>query len=217
VPALNPSYVGPREDILAMLPDRLSRFLDVGCSVGTLGEAVKQQRGAWVTGIEMDEPMARLARERIDRVIVSDVEGLDLAACAIDGAFDCICFADVLEHLCDPWKALQRMTEKLLAPGGSVVASIPNIRHHSTIANLIFRGYWPYRDRGIHDRTHMRFFTLRNIVELFESAGLRVEKVSRNYRLIERPSRINRIAPAFALPGLREFLAFQYLIRARRN
>ena len=71
------------------------------------------------------------------------------------------------------------------------------------------------RDRGIHDRTHLRFFTRRNVVELFRSAGLEIESVDAKYRLVERPHRINRFAKYFALPGLRGFLAFQYLVTAR--
>ena len=56
-----------------------------------------------------------------------------------------------------------------------------------------------------------------NIRELFGSAGLSIRQVDRNYRLIERPHRLNRIAPAFALPGLRELIAFQYLVQAGRE
>ena len=98
-----------------------------------------------------------------------------------------------------------------------VVASLPNIRHYTTIRTLMFQGYWPYRARGIHDRTHLRFFTLRNIRELFASSGLSIRKLDRNYRIIERPHRLNRIAPLLALPLLREFFAFQYLVQAGRN
>lgn len=213
--ALNPSYVGPRDDILALVPPDARRVLDVGCSVGTLGESIKRRNGAWVTGVEMDPAMGELAGKRLDRVIISDVEALDAAECADGTPFDCICLADILEHLRDPWEILDELAA-VLAPGGTVVASIPNIRHHSTIANLLFRGYWPYRDRGIHDRTHLRFFTLRNVRELFSGAELEILQVRRKYRLIERPSRINRVSRYFAVPPLRDLLAFQYLVQARK-
>jgi hypothetical protein len=71
-------------------------------------------------------------------------------------------------------------------------------------------------ERGIHDKTHLRFFTRKNIVELFAGAGFQIDKTEINYRLIEQPHAANRYAKYFALPGLREFLAFQYLVRARR-
>lgn len=213
--AHNPSYVGPRDDILALVPAGARRVLDVGCSVGTLGDAIKRRNGAWVTGVEMDPEMAELARSRLDRVVVGDVEALDLEACSEGTPFDCICLADVLEHLRDPWRVLAELTEGLV-PGGTVVASIPNIRHYSTLASLLFRGYWPYRERGIHDRTHLRFFTLRNIRELFSGAGLEVNRVQRKYRILERPSRINRVSRFVALPPFRDLWTFQYLVRATK-
>jgi 2-polyprenyl-3-methyl-5-hydroxy-6-metoxy-1,4-benzoquinol methylase len=212
----NPSYTGPRQDILRLVPRGTKRVLDVGCSVGTLGQALRERDGAEVTGIELDPQMGAQARARLNEVHIGSVENEALIAQLGDREFDCIVFADLLEHLTDPWIALQRFVPRL-APDGVVVASLPNIRHYTTIRTLLFQGYWPYRDRGIHDRTHLRFFTLRNIRELFSSAGLSIRELDRNYRIIERPHRLNRWAPALALPGLREFVAFQYLVQAGRS
>ena len=211
----NPSYVGPRQDILRLVPPGVKRVLDVGCSVGTLGRALRE-RGAEVTGIEIDPRMAAAARERLNEVHIASVEDAALFERLGERPFDCIIFADLLEHLVDPWTALDRFVERL-APDGVIVASLPNIRHYTTIRTLLFQGYWPYRDRGIHDRTHLRFFTLRNIRELFASSGLTIRKIDRNYRIIERPHRLNRFAPVLALPLLRELLAFQYLVQAGRG
>ena len=211
----NPSYVGPRRDVMKLVPEGVKRVLDVGCSNGTLGQALKQRDGAHVTGIELDEAMGVEARRRLDAVHVASVDDDALFEALGDRTFDCVIFADLLEHLVDPWTTLGRFVERL-EPDGVVVASLPNIRHFTTIRTLLFQGYWPYRDRGIHDRTHMRFFTLRNIRELFESAGLTIRQVDRNYRLIERPHRFNRFAPLLAWPVLRELIAFQYLVQAGR-
>jgi len=211
----NPSYVGPREDILRLVPAGVSRVLDVGCSVGTLGLALRE-RGARVTGVELDPRMGAAARQRLDEVHIGSVEDEALFEGLGESTFDCIIFADLLEHLIDPWSALERFAERL-APDGVVVASLPNIRHYTTIRTLLFQGYWPYRDRGIHDRTHLRFFTLRNIRELFDSSGLTIRKLDRNYRIIERPHRLNRLAPLLGLPLLRELFAFQYLVQAGRG
>jgi len=213
----NPSYVGARDDILALVPRAARRVLDVGCSAGALGASIRREIGARVVGVELDPEMARVAAEKLDRVVVGNAEQLDFDALAAEGPFDCICFADVLEHLRDPWTLLRESSTRLLAPDGVVLASLPNIRHHSTLTNLLVRGRWPYRERGIHDRTHLRFFTLSNIRDLFAGAGLEIVTLRRKYRLVERPSRINRVAPLFALPGLRPFLTFQYLVRAARR
>ncbi len=211
----NPSYVGPRQDILRLVPLGVKRVLDVGCSVGTLGQALRE-RGVEVTGIEIDPRMAAEARKHLNEVHIASVEDEALFERLGDRSFDCIIFADLLEHLVDPWTALKRFVERL-APDGVVVASLPNVRHYTTIRTLLFQGYWPYRDRGIHDRTHLRFFTLRNIRELFASSGLSIRRLDRNYRIIERPHRLNRFAPLLGLPPLRELFAFQYLVQAGRD
>lgn len=208
----NPAYVGPREDILRLVPEDARSVLDVGCSVGTLGRALRE-RGARVVGLELDAAMAEEARAVLDEVHVGSVEDPQLLARLGDARFDCIVFADLLEHLVDPWGALRHFAGHLTEEG-VVVASLPNIRHYTTIRTLLFQGDWPYRDRGIHDRTHLRFFTLRNVRELFDSAGLSIRRVNRNYRLIERPHRLNRVAPLLALPLLRDLIAFQYLVQA---
>ena len=210
----NPSYVGRRSDVERLLPPGVHSVLDVGCSVGALGASIKASTGAQVTGIEYSPAMAAEAEKVLDRVFVGDATAV-IDGTALEGMqFDAIIFADVLEHLPDPWLVLRRAV-RLLSPGGRIIASLPNIRHLSTIYHLVVLGYWPYRDRGIHDRTHLRFFTRRNVLELFRSANLEIESVDAKYRLVERPHRINRFAKYFALPGLRGFLAFQYLVTAR--
>ena len=85
---------------------------------------------------------------------------------------DCLVFGDVLEHLVDPWAALTRLS-RLVREGGQVLACIPNVQHYSVIVNLL-RGKWDYQDEGLLDRTHLRFFTLSGIQDLFAKAGLRV-------------------------------------------
>lgn len=209
----NPAYVGARDDIEALL-DAPRTVLDVGCSVGTLGASIKARTGARVVGIEMSEPMGAQAGERLDEVFVGDAERLMAEGALAGRRFDTIIFADVLEHLVDPWRML-RSAVALLEPGGSIIASIPNVRHLSTIWDLTVNGRWPMRDRGIHDRTHLRFFTRADIIDLMTGVGLHCDEIRANYRLLERPHDINRHARRFAFPGLREFLAFQYLVRAR--
>ena len=210
----NPSYAGQRPDIERLIPPEAELILDVGCSTGILGAAVKAKTGAQVFGIELSEEMANEAIERIDKVFVGDATEIILRGELNGYYFDAIIFADVLEHLIDPWATLSAAVTHLNSRG-IVIASIPNIRHINTIYNLLVKGYWPYRDRGIHDRTHLRFFTKKNIDELFEYAGLSIDIVETNYRLLEIPHRINRFARFLALPGIRTFHAFQYLIRAR--
>lgn len=210
----NQSYVGPREDILALVPETATRVLDLGCSTGTLGQQVKQRNDAVVVGVELDSEMAEVARNRLDQVHVGDVEQMNLSEVLEIGYFDCVVFGDVLEHLRDPWAVLCSAQE-LLSKDGAVVASIPNVRHYSTIVSLVV-GSWPYRERGIHDKTHLRFFALKNIRELFAQAGLQITQLHRKYRILEHPHMINRYSKYLALGPLREFLTFQYLVTAQK-
>jgi 2-polyprenyl-3-methyl-5-hydroxy-6-metoxy-1,4-benzoquinol methylase len=89
------------------------------------------------------------------------------------GYFDCIVFNDVLEHLMDPWKVLSD-SKKLLAPGGCVVASIPNMRFYDVLKQLIVNKQWQYKEAGIMDFTHIRFFTVESIRDMFVKSGYRV-------------------------------------------
>lgn len=210
----NPSYVGRRVDIERLVSPDARAVLDVGCSTGALGAAIKARTGAQVFGIELSQEMAQVASAHLDKILVGDAVEIILQGKLQDLQFDTIIFADVLEHLADPWAVLKGVVRYLEA-GGIIIASIPNVRHISTIYNLVVKGCWPYRDRGIHDRTHLRFFTKKNIVELFESTGFSIDRIEANYRIIERPHRLNRFARFLAISGLKSFLAFQYLIRAR--
>jgi len=211
----NRSYIGIRWDILELVPVNVKKVLDVGCSIGTIGEALKQKiEGAEVVGIEFDAQMAEVAKSKLSKVITADVEKINLSEHFPSRYFDCIIFADILEHLRNPWDVL-KSSVSVLSDNGLVIMSIPNVCHYSTIFQLIFKGYWPYRDRGIHDRTHLRFFTLKNIKEMLKYANLEPVKIKKRYRIIEAGHWLNVFSILFALPVINRFLTFQYLVCAK--
>ncbi len=170
-------YEQVRPEVAALVPPECRRVLEVGCGAGELGRLLRT-RGYHVTGIELVPEMAERARRGLDRVETADVES--------DGfpfppaSFDAIVFADVLEHLVDPWRVLREAAD-VLADGGVVVASIPNVQNLDVLRRLL-RGRWDYRERGILDRGHLRFFTLHTIRDLFTQAGLTLEHVGHRYR-----------------------------------
>jgi methionine biosynthesis protein MetW len=208
------AYENPRPEVQALVPASARRILDVGCSSGALGEALKARQGAEVVGIELDPVYAADARARLDRVICTDVEVLAAGAREL-GSFDCVIAADVLEHLRDPWTVLSALAGRL-RPGGTAVVSLPNVRYWETFRALGLRGRWPRRDEGIFDRTHLRWFALADARELLEQAGLRVTEVAPQYRL--RPSDW-RSAPQgarFARTPLAPFFVFQYVLAGVR-
>ncbi|MSR46793.1 MAG: glycosyltransferase [Planctomycetes bacterium] len=161
-----------RPEVRALVPSAARRVLDVGCGAGALGAALQFERPhVEVTGIELDPRAAARASESLARVLTGDA--LARLAELTDQSFDVVLFADLLEHLADPEVALTQ-ARRLLAPGGSVIASLPNVRHWSVVRQLL-EGEFRYEPAGILDRTHLRFFTRQSAQRLFEASGFAVE------------------------------------------
>jgi len=218
--AHDPFYFGhTRPEVLALVPPTARRVLDIGCGAGRLGEAIKTRQQAEVAGIELDEAAAAVARLRLDHVIVGDIE--QVAPDFPSGSFDAIVCADVLEHLREP-DGLLRKARSWLAPDGRLVASIPNVRHNSVVRSLL-EGNWTYEPAGLLDRTHLRFFTRREIEKLFYRAGFVIDELRWVGSPADDPSerqpgevwagrlRISGLSGADA----DEFYAYQYLAVAR--
>jgi 2-polyprenyl-3-methyl-5-hydroxy-6-metoxy-1,4-benzoquinol methylase/glycosyltransferase involved in cell wall biosynthesis len=223
---LNPDYapIGLLEMIQA--PPR--KVLDVGCFCGGTGRYLKRRfPGCHVTGVEMLEPAARLAAEVYDTVLLATLESLDFEAEGLTaGSFDAIVLADVLEHLFNPWQALVRL-RPLLAPGGALYVSLPNVRNLKLMSDLA-RGAFDYAGAGILDVTHVRFFTRKTATEMLRQTGfvvedLRINPDSRLAAVFEGKdlSQLHRVElNGLTLTDLRhedvlELLALQLFFRAR--
>jgi O-antigen biosynthesis protein len=165
--------------LIAELVGRDKRVLDVGCAEGDLADLLAKH-GCRVTGVEVDPEAARQAEGRLERVIVGEVELLDLRAELGDEAFDVLVFGDVLEHLKDPLRALKNL-EPFLRPEGYVIASIPNATHGSVRLALI-QGKLPYGHLGSPDDAHPRFFTWEGVEQLFNDAGFLTAELRRTSR-----------------------------------
>lgn len=188
-------------DVLDRIPLSARLVVDVGCGDGALGMLYKERNPrARVIGIERDPDAARLAATRLDHVVCTDVE-VNPMAIAAAGAPDCIVYGDVLEHLRDPW-GLLKAHAAALAPGGQIVASIPNLEHWSFAARLL-RGDWAYEPSGLFDRTHLRWFTLRGIEQALREAGL--HPFDAMPRIFDEPAQkafVQTIAPALNALGI---------------
>ena len=150
--------------------------LEVGCATGYFTRALAE-RGCKVVGMELDPGAAAVAEQWAERVVVGNVNEPALWDLVDDESFDVITFGDVLEHLQDPLAVL-RVARNKLKPSGFIVTSLPNVAHGDVRLSLL-HGSFPYRDTGLLDRTHIRFFTLQTIRELFYDAGLVVVDTKR--------------------------------------
>jgi 2-polyprenyl-3-methyl-5-hydroxy-6-metoxy-1,4-benzoquinol methylase len=160
---------GSTHNLVVDLVPPKSRVLEFGCATGYMSEVLASRRGCSVVGIEVAPAAAEVARGRCEKVLVGDAETMDLSEALGRDRFDAILFADVLEHLRDP-AALLKAVRPFLAKGGSVIASIPNIAHGSVRLALL-HGEFRYRELGLLDNTHLRFFTRESVQDLFEESG----------------------------------------------
>jgi predicted TPR repeat methyltransferase len=207
-PHNRPNYETPRPDVTALVPEDAKRILDLGCSTGAVGAALKQRQDATVVGVELSEEFAAIARTRLDRVVVADVEAFAAGDPPDEAPFDCLVAADVLEHLVDPW-ATMRGAVRFLRPGGRVVVSVPNVFYWKTLIKATARRRWPRDDEGIFDRTHLRWFGPEDIADLLREAGLEVLTISPSYWAMERWM---GVVKTLAHTPLRDYLPAQTLV-----
>lgn len=148
--------------------------LEVGSGPGSITRYLKDPGRCRITAIEIDPTAAALVAPYCESVLHSDLNDpawIDKLA-SYAGAFDVVVAADVLEHLYDPWRALRQM-QRLLRSDGYVVVSLPHAGHNAVVASLL-NADLEYREHGLLDRTHIRFFGVQNIQSLFDDAGYRI-------------------------------------------
>lgn len=191
------------------------RVLDIGAGGGGIGRAIRERAPSELVAIEVDDRSHALLAETYDLVIpsIAPLKGR---------TFDWIILLDVLEHMANPQEFVDSLRE-LLAPGGKIIASVPNIAHWSVRVPLFFWGSFEYQSRGIMDKTHLQFFTRGSFARLFARL--------RNCRLVEASASIEpfefilpkwmtnnplyrgliplRLLLARSLPGL---MAYQHLV-----
>ncbi|MBF0380628.1 MAG: class I SAM-dependent methyltransferase [Magnetococcales bacterium] len=217
-------YNSARVEMLSLIPQGSRRILDVGCGAGELGKGCKELCGAeYVVGIEYNKQAAELAQNSLDKVIQGDVETLELPFA--QGFFDCIIYADILEHLINPDVVLKKHVAHL-APNGKIVASIPNVRYFAVLSQLV-DGHWTYEEQGILDRDHLRFFTLKEMLALFADAGLKPGFIGDNVKDLynklkpdEFPAdlRLGRLTiSGLSEQEFRDLFVFQYLLVMERG
>lgn len=204
-------------------------FLEFGCGSGAMAVAVRDRlaRPLRYVGVDIEAAALERSGDALDLAIRCNLDEVgrwdaDPQLGQLAGSrFDHIIFGDVLEHLRDPQRLLDEAAQRL-APGGTVLACIPNVQHWSVFIQLV-RGSWPREDGGLFDRTHLRWFALADMQELMRHAGLAVEKViPRVFNEEQGRDVLEYLEPLAMWAGvdveqfMRQGLALQYVIVARQ-
>jgi 2-polyprenyl-3-methyl-5-hydroxy-6-metoxy-1,4-benzoquinol methylase len=162
----------PRTMIAAWVPPG-ARVLEVGPGDGVVGAWLAAHKGCSVVGVEYVPEAAQAAAVHFAHMITGSIEDTRVRAQVRSLApYDAIIFADVLEHLVDPWGVLREL-RPLLSPDGHVLLSVPNIAHWTARAKLLV-GRFDYTDGYLMDRTHLRWFTWKSARELAAGSGYRI-------------------------------------------
>lgn len=204
---ISPYYELLRRDTIAAVPSTAKRVLSVGCAAGKT-EEVLIKKGIEVVGVELNPKAAKLARERGLTVLEGDASEIDVGNAG--ELYDCIIYADILEHLSDPVAVVKRHVKKL-RPDGIVYVCVPNFRHYSVFWQLFIRGRVNYVDAGILDRTHRRITTRKMVLEWFELAGIELV----NFKYIMHRRR-DKLASACLFGLAKEFIAGQIGLVGRK-
>jgi 2-polyprenyl-3-methyl-5-hydroxy-6-metoxy-1,4-benzoquinol methylase len=199
-----------RHYMLPLVPAGSQKILEVGCADGAFARTLRgflSEPEIWA--VEFNEYHAEAARQVVDKLIIGDIckelENLP------QNHFDLIIFNDVLEHLIDPYGLLIDI-KPLLADGGLVLASLPNVRYWRNLYNLVFKKQWKYEDSGILDRTHLRFFTESSMRELFVDQGYEVVRFEGFNKT--KKSRMKKLN-AITFGWLEDTLYQQFMISAK--
>jgi SAM-dependent methyltransferase len=221
-------------DLLRLIPPDARVVVEIGCGAGALAEAYRRVNPeVCYLGIEKHPEAAQAAGSagRLDRVAVVDAETIEPDDLGLpepdrqartDRGVDCLIFGDVLEHLVDPWSVLARLS-RWVREEGQVLACIPNVQHYSVLVKLLY-GQWEYQDEGLLDRTHLRFFTLQGIQDLFRRAGLQVVEIRPRWWPSHEFDQFQQVmAPLVRTLGIDpgtfayQTRAVQYIVRAVRT
>ncbi len=206
-----PDYYDRRRiDLFALCPEISGSVLDVGCGSGATMQHLLEMGVQDVHGVEYCESACNLAQEKGLRVVRADIEKDPLPF--LEKSFDFIIFGDVLEHLYDPWKTLVRF-KSFLKDEGVVLASIPNIKNYRILKKMIFRDEFSYTDSGILDFTHIRFFTKKESIKMFESCSFEIFKTE----YTKKNHKFWKILHAIFGDVVMQFWAIQFLYYVKKK
>ncbi|HEY8063944.1 MAG TPA: class I SAM-dependent methyltransferase [Methylosinus sp.] len=160
-----------RGEIIALIPERRRRILEIGCGAGIFAASIEGAEEIW--GIEPTAHAAEQAAGRLFKVICAP---FDIAKSKLsEQYFDIIICNDVIEHMHDHDLFFEEI-KKFISPGGVLIGSIPNVRYYNNLYNILFHKEWSYADSGILDKSHLRFFTEISLLKCLSAHQFDIER-----------------------------------------
>ena len=208
-------YSNVRLDLLKFLPSNSKqKVLEVGAGGGHTLRYIKENNlASYACGVELFEfKDSNQNHASIDQFVIANIEKKDLKLS--QNAFDVIILADVLEHLEDPWDVLKYL-EQFLTDGGYFLVSLPNIREINALQKIVFKGSFAYTDHGVLDKTHLRFFCKKNMMELLTSPNRQIEEYSASLKMRDG-NRKRKLFNLLTFNCFEEFLSVQYFFKVKR-
>lgn len=209
-------YSGTRSDIISFLKNGAQKsVLEIGAGGGDSLCYIKENGLAQeVVGVELFELKdSNQNNSKIDKFIISNIENQDLEL--EESYFDIIILADILEHLVDPWKAVEYIS-KFLKVGGRIIASLPNVRDYKTMIKIYGRGDFRYREDGILDKTHLRFFCKKNMISLLTTSNLTVKSSISAFQL-RQDRKARKLIDKITFGAFQQFLTIQYIFEVEKS
>ncbi|MBI1891024.1 MAG: methyltransferase domain-containing protein [Burkholderiales bacterium] len=161
------------EESLSKIAEKIepnSVVLDIGCSSGMLGKYIVANKGCIVDGVDIDAESIKKCQPAYRKVVIKNLDKDELTSSFIEQSYDYIVVADVIEHLYDASNLLSQL-RLLVKPTGTIIFSVPNVAHIASVLEML-NGNFNYRDNGLLDSTHIRFFSFDGLVKTLEASGL---------------------------------------------
>ncbi len=184
-----------------------AKILDIGCGTGSLGKYLIDRYESNVTGLDIVQDNYQESSKVLNRAIIGDMETMDIKE--LGGDFDYIIFSDSLEHMIDSNKVIE-IVKTLLTSDGTLLISMPNVRNFRVTFPLLLSDSWEYKDEGLLDWTHMRFFTYSSILDLLDLHDFKIFRVKVDLPISSKVGIINLLT--FGL--LKKHLTSHYFIES---
>ena len=204
-------FENDRVEMLMYVPEGVKTCLEFGCGTGGFSAILKDRFSTENWAVELDTTSAEKAALKLDKVLNKDA--VSALSDLPENYFDCVILLDVLEHISEHISFLDTLKTKL-KKGGVLIASIPNVRYYRNLVDLVIKGTWDYTEHGILDKSHLRFFTRKSIIRIFEQLNYKIHRLEGMH---PTSSRTFKLLNLLSLASLRDARYKHFAVVAEQN